>query len=153
MKKSIITLFGIVLFLLVTNIFAQSQSEVDDAAKHAAAMKKPLVGVCCSDEGIRLDCVCKLGEMKTEKALFALMKALREDPCEAVRIAAAQSLIKMGDPRGAFLVARHAKFSDSEKVSKFCDKFYQAYQYQEYLAKNGIEPNEETGVALTSIDE
>jgi hypothetical protein len=152
MKKSIIPLFGII-FLLVTNIFAQTQSEIDDAARHAAAMKKPLAGVCCSDEGIRLDCVCKLAEMKSEKALFALMKALREDPSEAVRVAAAQSLIKMGDPRGVFLVARHAKFSDSEKVSRFCDKFYQAYQYQEYLAKQDLKQTEETGYALTSVDE
>ena len=153
MKKSIISLFGIIFLFLAANIIAQTQSEIDDAAKHAAALKKPLQGVCCADESIRLDCVCKLGELKSEKALFALMKVLREDPCEAVRVAAAQSLVKMGDPRGVFLVARHAKFSDSEKVSRFCDKFYQAYQYQEYLAKQGIEPTEETGYALTSLDE
>jgi hypothetical protein len=153
MKKSIISFFGIIFLLLATNIFSQSQTEIDDAAKHEAAMKKPFAGVCCTDETIRLDCVCKLGELKSDKALFTLMKILREDPCEAVRIAAAQSLVKMGDPRGVFLVARHAKFSDSEKVSRFCEKFFQAYQYQEYLAKHGVEETDGNGYALTSVDE
>lgn len=153
MKKLALSIFGIVFILFATNIFSQTQAENEDAAKHAAALKKPFCGVCCDDETIRLDCVCKIGTMKSEKALLTLMRVLREDPCEGVRIAAAHSLIKIGDPRGVYLVSRLAKFSDSERLSRLCTRFYKAYQYQEYLAKQGIEEQEENGYALTSLEE
>ena len=139
--------------LFVTNIFSQTLAETEDAAKHAAALKKPFCGVCCEDETIRLDCVCKIGNMKSEKALLTLMRVLREDPCEEVRIAAAHSLVRIGDPRGVYLVSRLAKFSDSERLSRLCTKFYKAYQYQEYLVKQGIEEQDENGLALTSLEE
>ncbi len=125
--------FAVLLFTTAAN--CQNSNLSDDEKKHQVVCKNPLKGLQCPDEDIRLDCAFALGKIKSEKAIIPLMKLLREDPSDAVRIVAAQSLIEIGDPRGVFLVGRSAKFNNSERVRNLCDKFYSYYMISESLAK------------------
>ncbi len=124
------------LFLMAASVFPQvgNPGEVDDA--HKIVYKNPLKGLYCNNEDVRLDCAFVLGELKYKKAVIPLMRMLREDPSEAVRIVAAQSLIKIGDPQGVYLVSRTKEFNDFAKVRKYAEKFYNTYVYEQSVAKN-----------------
>jgi hypothetical protein len=133
--RFIISSIVITVLLITTSTFSQSNNLSDDELKHQVVYKNPLKGLRCTDEDIRLDCAFALGKIKSGKAVIPLMKLLREDPSEAVRIVAAQSLIEIGDPRGVFLVGRTAKFNNSEHVRNLCDKFYSYHLFSESMAK------------------
>jgi hypothetical protein len=133
--------FAILLF--TTIILPQSPKLSDDELKHQIVYKNPLKGLHSSDEDIRLDCAFSLGKIKSEKAVLPLMKLLRDDPSDAVRIVAAQSLIEIGDPRGIFLVGRSAKFNSSEHVRTLCEKFYSYHEFSQSLAKLSESSTEE----------
>jgi hypothetical protein len=53
---------------------------------------------------------------------------LHLDKEPAARIQAALSLIKIGNPKGAFMVKQAAKFDESKWVRNLCSKFYNAYE-------------------------
>jgi len=141
--KSIISSIVFIVLLFTTTAFSQGSKLSDDELKHQIVCKNPLKGLQSADEDIRLDCAFALGKSKCDKAVIPLMKLLREDPSEAVRIVAAQSLIEIGDARGVFLVGRSAKFNDSERVRNLCDKFYSYHSYSESLAKQTDNSTEE----------
>ena len=56
-----------------------------------------------------------------------LIKMLHSEKEESARIQAALSLIKIGDPKGVFMVKQAAKFDESRRVRNLCSKFYNAY--------------------------
>lgn len=139
MKKRILILSAFFsLFLFTTTIFPQVLNPGEIDANHQIVYKNPLKGLCCDNEDVRLDCAFVLGELKYKKATIPLMRMLREDPSEAVRIVAALSLIKIGDPQGVFLVSRTSKFNDSEKVRKYAEKFYNSHLYQQLVEKKDL---------------
>ncbi len=150
MKPRFLSLIVVLLMFLFTyNIFSQSNKITDEELRSKIIQKYPLKGLCCEDPDMRLDCAFALGEQKCQKAVFPLMKMLREDPDEAVRIVAALSLIKIGDPVGVYLVKRTAKFNDFSKVRDLCQKFYNSYAYHEYMATQ--EDNKEAEDILTAM--
>jgi hypothetical protein len=114
------------LLVATANLFAQS-TLTDEDARRQMICKNPFKYLCSDDEGLRLDAAFILGHKKCQKAVIPLMKVLREDPSEAVRIVAAQSLIKIGDPVGVYLVQRSVKYNDFAKVRNLCEKFYNSY--------------------------
>ena len=137
-------------FLIAIQISAQVPKPPEIDARHQIVYKCPLDGLNSKDADIRLDCAFVLGEMKCEKAAIPLMRLLREDPDEAVRIVAAQSLIEIDDPVGVFLVSRTAKFNDFEHVRKLCDKFYNSYVYDQYANQHPDASKAEILAALAS---
>lgn len=138
------------LFLAATEIFAQVAKPLEIDLKHQIVYKCPLKGLESSDADIRLDCAFVLGEMKCTQAAIPLMRMLREDPDEAVRIVAAESLIKIDNPIGVYLVNRTAKFNDFERVRKLCEKFYNSYVYEQYINSHPDASKEEVLAALAS---
>ncbi|MCX6170260.1 MAG: HEAT repeat domain-containing protein [Ignavibacteriales bacterium] len=146
--RFIISSIAIAVLLITTSAFSQSNNNLDDELKLKIIQKSPLKGLKCTDEALRLNCAFALGKMKSEKAVIPLMKMLREDPCEAVRIVAAQALIEIGDPRGIYLVGRSAKFNDSERVRNVCSKFYSYHLFSESLAKLSDDSIEELTMDL-----
>jgi hypothetical protein len=137
--------------LLVTNqLLAQVAKPPEIDARHQIVYKCPLEGLKSHDADIRLDCAFVLGEMKYQKAAIPLMGLLRDDPDEAVRIVAAESLIKIDNPVGVFLVSRTAKFNDYAHVRKLCEKFYNAYVYEQYINEHPDATKEEVLAALAS---
>lgn len=128
MKAKLSLAIAIVAALLFTNL---SYAEVNKTEKKANTYEiieqNRLIGLASDNEGLRISAAFNLGEMKSQKAVIPLIKLLREGTSEEERIIAALSLIKIGDPRGAFIVGRTAKLTDCEKLSYFCEKFYQSY--------------------------
>jgi hypothetical protein len=146
--RVLLTSFVLVILVSSQQVFAQGSNSMDEELRNKIIQKNPLKGLCCEDPSMRLDCAFALGEQKCEKAVIPLMKMLREDSDEAVRIVAALSLIKIGDPIGVYLVKRTAKFNDFSKVRELCEKFYTSYAYHEYLADKADREAEEI---LTSL--
>jgi hypothetical protein len=151
-KKTLIPTAFFCLFLSATTVFSQVGKPGEIDAEHQIVFKNPLKGLCCGNEDTRLDCAFVLGELRYKKATIPLMKLLREDPSEAVRIVAAQSLIKIGDPQGVYLVSRTIEFNNSDKVKKYAEKFYNSYLYQQYVNKNNKEFSEEILAAMESAN-
>ncbi|MCX6151775.1 MAG: HEAT repeat domain-containing protein [Ignavibacteriales bacterium] len=127
------TRFLIFLILLSTLIFSASvYAENPKKAKvntNIEAIEDNLLeGVSSDNLGLRISSAYYLGEYKTERAVLPLVKMLHSESEESARIQAALSLIKIGNPRGVFMVKQAAKFDESKRVRNFCAKFYNAYQ-------------------------
>ena len=126
MKRSWIVVLGMTLILgLTASAFA---GENPDRAK--VTFNKELVeanllkGVASTNFGLRTSSAMMLGKLKSEKALFALMKMLRMEDDERGRIVAALSLYNIGDSVGLYAVKQQARFDKSERVRKLCALFY-----------------------------
>lgn len=127
MKQSWTVLLGLTISLvLATAAFA---GENPDRAKFT--FNKELVeanlltGVESTNFGLRTSAAMMLGDLKSDKAVFALMKMLREEDDERGRIVAALSLYKIGDSVGLYAVKQQARFDKSARVRKLCTLFYQ----------------------------
>lgn len=128
MKAKLTLATVIVAALLFTNFsYADVNKTTKKANTYETIEQNRLIGLASDNEGVRISAAFNLGEMKSQKAVVPLMKQLRDGTSEEERIIAALSLIKIGDPRGAFMVGRTAKYCDCEKLSYFCEKFYQSY--------------------------
>jgi RNase P/RNase MRP subunit POP5 len=97
-----------------------------------------LEGLKSDNSGLRASCAYFLGEMKSEKAVLPLMKMLRSEKDGCNRQMAALSLIKIGDPRGVFLVKRTAIYDDCPKVRAMCERFYNAFLFNSLLSNKDI---------------
>lgn len=140
MKNNNISLviFLFLVFLgLSSKLSAQFYHVSEESTGHKIVHFNPLEGLKSADPQIRLDCAYMLGELNATKADIALMKALREDEDQAVRIVAALSLIKMESPIGVHLVKRIAELSDCPRTCRILKKFYNSY------AKHKALPNQE----------
>lgn len=130
-------LFLIVFFLLgmfiLQPIFAEG---VDSDARKKSIETNLIMGIHSDNEGLRISSAYYLGEIKSNEAVFPLMKMLREESVEAARIMAALSLIKIEDPQGLFMVKRTAKFNDFERVRKLSEHFYNAYLVRKYMEQH-----------------
>jgi hypothetical protein len=138
------------LFLITNDVLPQVAKPLEIDARHEIVYKDPIKGLNSADADIRLDCAFVLGELKCQKAAISLMRLLREDPSEAVRIVAAESLIKIDDPVGVYLVNRTAKFNEFEHVRKLCEKFYNSYVYEQLTAAHPDASKEEILAAMAT---
>lgn len=128
MKAKLSLAIAIVAALLFTNLsYAEVNKTEKKANTYETIEQNRLIGLASDNEGLRISAAFNLGEMKSQKAVIPLIKQLREGTSEEEKIIAALSLIKIGDPRGAFFVGRTAKLGENEKLSYFCEKFYQSY--------------------------
>jgi len=131
MKRSILVT-AIVIFLLVPSIFANgNENQSNTTTNYTLIESNYLAGLTSDNCGLRNSCAFFLGEMKSEKAVLPLMKLLRCATKDCTRIYAALSLIKIGDPRGVYLVKRTAIFDDNDRVKRICTQFYNAFQNSE----------------------
>lgn len=128
MKKSVLLLLALLL-LSFTAVSAAGEDHKDSAAKnnYESIEANYLAGLKSDNCGLRNSSAYFLGEIKSQKAVIPLMKILRNDKMECLRIYAALALVKIGDERGVFLVKQTAVFDDSERIANLCDKFYRAY--------------------------
>lgn len=131
-------LFIAVTFILASTSAAQgiNPSDPNVKAKYSTIEANLLVGLNSDIDGLRLSCAYYLGEIKSENSVLPLMQILRDDSCYGVRIVAALSLIKIGNPQGVYMVKRTAKFNNDDGVRKMSEKFYLAYLWQKYLDEN-----------------
>ena len=77
--------------------------------------------------GLKTGCAYLLGELNLTEGIIPLMRLLRNDESEEVRICAALALYKIGTPISIFAVKQAIRFDESERVSKLAAKFYYDY--------------------------
>ena len=129
MKTNHLLYIGIFCCLFLSStILASKPDEKRTDANLAAIEENLLEGVNSDNLGLRINSAFYLGEYKSEKAVLPLVKMLHNEKEESARIQAALSLIKIGNPKGVFMVKQAARFDESKRVRNFCSKFYNAYQ-------------------------
>lgn len=94
-------------------------------------IKNLLVGVTSENYGLRTSSAFLLGEFQVDESVIELLGMLHKEESDDARIMAALSLLKIEGPRGIYAIKQAVKFDKSERVRKFCEKFY-----NHYLEKN-----------------
>ena len=84
-------------------------------------------GLNSDNMGLKTSCAYLLGELDVTEGIIPLMRLLRNDECEEVRICAALALYKIGTPISIFAVKQAIRFDESKRVSKLAAKFYYDY--------------------------
>lgn len=127
MKRLTMVLTGLTLSLLFT--VSAIAGETPDRAKvtfnREVVEANLLAGIESTNFGLRTSAAMMLGDLKSDKAVFALMNMLRNEDDERARIVAALSLYKIGSSVGLYAVKQQARFDQSERVRKLCTLFYQ----------------------------
>lgn len=134
--KNLSKYLAIGVFILLagsTVLNAQFYHVSEESPEHRIVHTNPIEGLSSTNPLIRFDCAYMLGELKDSKADIPLMKTLREDEDYSVRIVAALSLIKIGNPIGVNLVKRVAELSECQKTCKTLTKFYESYSRHKEL--------------------
>ena len=84
-------------------------------------------GLKSDNTGLKTSCAYLLGELNVTEGIIPLMRLLRNDGSDEVRICAALALYKIGTPISIFAVKQAIRFDESERVSKLAAKFYYDY--------------------------
>ncbi len=128
MKKQHFILATVVLaFLLSTISFSQANDPNKLKSKMEIIEGNYLMGLNSDNLGLKMSCAYFLGEMKSEKAVIPLMEILNKETHEGVRIMAAWSLSKIGDPRGIYLLQQTSNFCDCVSVQCMSQYYYMHY--------------------------
>lgn len=125
MKK--ILFFIICSLLILTTGNAEQPSNKNKEIQINRTIASLLQGLQSDNLGLKSGCIYMLGELKIDQAVIPLMKILKKESDEELKIAAALALYKIRDSRGMFSIKRAVKFENSERVKKFCDLFYRSY--------------------------
>ena len=138
--KSLLTILALIL-LLNSALFSKN-----DMNPTESTIQSLMIGLESENIGLKTGCAYMLGELKVTEAVIPLMKLLRNDEQEEVRISAALALYKIGTPMSIYAVKQASKYDDSKRVLKLASNFY-----NEYL-RNNISHDEQskdtTNVAL-----
>lgn len=128
-------LYSMIIFILFCGII-NANSPIKQSSKSVSNKQieeSLLEGLKSDNEGLKVNCAYMLAEINpSEKAIIELMRTLRNDSSENVRIMAALTLLKINDPRGIYLIQKECKFNDYERTRKMCKHFYAAYISQKY---------------------
>lgn len=124
-SKLLIILF--LLFFFVSFGLAAGPAKWANNDQKEKAVENLLVGLNSDNEGLQSSSAFFLGEYNFREAVIPLMKILKSNAEEELRIQAALALIKIGDARGIYAVKRAGKFDESKRVREICSKFYNAY--------------------------
>jgi hypothetical protein len=134
MKRTV--LVALVLVLAVTLTTAAFAGTDKKDFKPTIQMEKVeanlLAGVKSDNFGLRTSAAMMLGDLRSEKAVLALMGMLRNETDERGRIVAALALTKISNPVGIYAVKQTARLDGNERVKKLCALFYQEYKSQEH---------------------
>lgn len=130
MKRTIVVTIALALVVaLTTTAFAGADKKESRPAFNLALVEANLIlGVQSDNLGLRTSAAQMLGDLRSKKAVFALMGMLKNDTDERGRIAAALALYKIGDRIGIYSVKQTARLDDSGRVRKLCALFYQDFQ-------------------------
>jgi len=93
-------------------------------------------GLKSDNTGLKTSCAYLLGELNVTEGIIPLMRLLRNDESEEVRICAALALYKIGTPISIFAVKQAIRFDESKRVSKLAAKFY--YDYLRSNQRNDV---------------
>lgn len=84
-------------------------------------------GINSDNEGLKVSAAWLAGELKSSMSVIPLLKMFNSESNEKVRIAAALSLLKIGDPRGLKAIKFAYEHDSSQYVRDICKGFYCCY--------------------------
>ena len=84
-------------------------------------------GINSDNEGLKVSAAYLAGELKSSMSVIPLLKMFNTESNEKVRIAAALSLLKIGDPRGLKAIKFAYQHDSSQYVRDLCKGFYCCY--------------------------
>ncbi len=122
-------LLAVVLFTFIVSAvsFSKGSKSINSNSSYNLIEANYMEGLKSDNLGLRMSCAYFLGEMKSPNAVIPLMKILNTENHEGIRIIAAWSLIKIGDPRGIYLVKSLSETCKDCSVQSMCAYFYYHY--------------------------
>ena len=117
----------IVLALLITASTFGFNGGITERTVNENTVKTLLEGLESENLGLKTSCAYMIGELKLTEAIIPLMRVLREDESEKVRISAALALYKIGTPMSIYAVKQASKYDSSERVVKLAYGFYNEF--------------------------
>jgi len=103
-------------------------------------------GLKSDNTGLKTSCAYLLGELNVTEGIIPLMRLLRNDESEEVRICAALALYKIGTPISIFAVKQAIRFDESKRVSKLAAKFY--YDYLRSNQRNDVKGKDKSDAVI-----
>lgn len=132
--KKIILLTAIILMAMVSMNFAGSKGKAKKVVNIEAVSENLLNGVNSQNQGLQVSSAHLLGEFEVQNAVIPLLRVFNNTNSEGVKIAAALSLLKIGDSRGIKAIEFASKYDDSQRVKNMCKRFY-LYHVKENMTK------------------
>lgn len=128
MKKQHL-LLAVVLFTFIVSAvsFSKGSKSTQSNSSYNTIEANYMEGLKSDNLGLRMSCAYFLGELRSSNAVIPLMKILNTEKHEGLRIIAAWSLIKIGDPRGIYLVKSQSETCEDCSVQSMCAYFYYHY--------------------------
>ena len=103
-------------------------------------------GLKSDNTGLKTSCAYLLGELNVTEGIIPLMRLLRNDESEEVRICAALALYKIGTPISIFAVKQAIRFDESKRISKLAAKFY--YDYLRSNQRNDVKGKDKSDAVI-----
>ena len=126
MKRSIL-LFAVSLSLILPIQIIPQETAGLNSLQMEACYETLQQGLNSNNEGLKAGCAYMAGEIRCQRSVVCLLKILRDNPSEELRILAALSLYKIGDARGIYAIKQAIKYDGSKRVQRMCEIFYKAY--------------------------
>lgn len=116
-----------ILIIFSTTGFPQENKLAISADKNIKDEANYISGLYSNNETQKVNSAYMLGEMKSEKAVIPLMDMFRKEKNDAGKLVAALSLLKIGDPRGIFLVKRSIELKGNGGINIILKHLYKDY--------------------------
>lgn len=114
----------IAMFIIVTTASVINANSIKTNSNKNLVETQLLNNLNSDIEGLKVNSIQVLGEIKSEKSVLSLMESLKSDNSESIRISSAQSLYKIGDARGIYAIQQSAKFDESKRVREVCKNIF-----------------------------
>lgn len=131
MKHTLVITLVLVLGLVFTATVVAGEGPAKDTKvtfNKELVEQNLLIGVNSDNFGLRTSSALMLGDIQSQKAVFALMRMLKSETDERARIAAAVSLYRIGDPVGIYAIKQQSRLDESQRVRRLCSIFYAEYK-------------------------
>jgi HEAT repeat protein len=126
--KYLITTVSVLILIITLSTTAFSGDNPTKKYENSQNTVSSLIeGLKSDNTGLKTSCAYLLGELNVTEGIIPLMRLLRNDESDEVRICAALALYKIGTPISIFAVKQAIRFDESERVSKLAAKFYYDY--------------------------
>jgi hypothetical protein len=102
--KKVVLILSLVFVFITVPLYPQVYASLAPTATNYEQIESNyLKGLNSEVDNLKLCCAYFLGEMQSKKALIPLMEMFRDEKNDT-KLVAAWSLLKIGDPRGVYLV-------------------------------------------------
>lgn len=126
--------FTILAFLFIISIisFSKSNKAATPINRYEPMETNYIAGLNSGDPGLQVSSAYFLGEMKSREAVLPLLKIFREEKNDNVRLAAAWSLIKIGNSLGTYLVKRECYRGEYEQIRFMLHQLYRDNDFNKH---------------------